>query len=133
MTQDQQEAATVELLALGGRLHGQRIAVPAGAQSWVDLLSAETYFRRDGVFPYVQVDPRNPRSVSLRKGWLIDLMIHESINQEPQVAAVWWKSLAMARLYEEFGREVDPREIIQNLPGGSGPDSPNGRAGQQHG
>lgn len=125
MNDEQQQPATPErrtLVAVGGRRHGESIEIPAGATTWVDLLSAETYHVRD--FKYVRRDPANPRSMSLRTGWRAFALMHEDIVADGQVAQQWWQALALERLFAAVGVEVPVSEIIPNQP----PQSPNGRA-----
>jgi hypothetical protein len=123
---DQRETqpATIRVLAVGGRRHGEEITIAAGQTSWVDLLSAETYYLRD--FKYVRRDPTNPRSMSLRTGWKAEALMHQDIAADSQLAQQWWMALALERLFLAVGREVPVSEIV----GGPPPQSPNGRTGQ---
>jgi hypothetical protein len=118
------EQAKVVLLAVGGRRHGQEITVGADDKSWVDLLTAQTYYRNR--FKYVRRDPANPMSVSLRTAWVCDVLVHESIYQDQALAQQWWMALSLERLFAAFGRQVPLSEVMGNVP----PESPNGRAGQ---
>jgi hypothetical protein len=110
------------MLAVGGRRHGEEIELPEGQTTWVDLMSAETYYARE--FKYVRRDPANPRSVSLRTGWKASALMHEDIAPDGALAQQWWMALALERLFLTVGREVPVAEIIGNMP----PESPNGRA-----
>lgn len=119
---------TETLLLIGGRRHGETVELPAGTAAWVDLLTADTYRRRP--FPYVQVDPQNPRSVALRRGFWLEALVHPDLYDDPGAARSWFTSLALARLYADVGREVPVADIqawMQSQPGGTA--SQNGRAG----
>lgn len=127
MTQGQEQGAgasvpaTVKLLAVGGRRHGEEIEIAGGQTSWVDLLTAQTYYLNE--FKYVRRDPANPMSVSLRTGYKALALVHEGIYTDQQAAQQWWMGLALERLFVAVGREVPLSEIIPKTP----PDSPNGR------
>jgi hypothetical protein len=115
-------AATVTMLAVGGRRHGEEITLAEGQTTWVDLLSAESYYAEE--FKYVRRDPANPRSMSLRTGWRATALVHEDIAADQGLRQQWWMALALERLFLEQGREVPVNEIIGNAP----PESLNGRA-----
>lgn len=113
--------ATRKLLAVGGRRHGEEIELPDGQLTWVDLISAETYYVRE--FKYVRRNPLNPMSMSLRTGYKAHALMHESIAADGQAAQQWWMGLALERLFVAVGWEVPISEIIPQQP----PESPNGR------
>lgn len=119
------DGAVVRRLAVGGLRHGEVIELPEDAKSWVDLLSAETYLLAS--YPYIERSPVNPRSRSLMKGFEITVLVHESIWNSPADAQAWFNSLALTRIYREFGREVPADQILKRFAGGQ---SPNGKAGQ---
>jgi hypothetical protein len=127
VTQDQQGGSgapapvTDKLLAVGGKRHGDEIEISRDQRSWVDLMSAETYYVSE--FKYVRRDPANPRSMSLRTGYKANALVHESIATDGQLSQQWWMGLALERLFAEVGREVPINEIIPRQP----PQSPNGR------
>lgn len=113
---------------MGGRRHGGTATVAPGTQSWVDLLTADTYLRRP--FPYVQADPENPRSHLNRRGFWLEAFVHQSIAGDPVAARSWFSSLALARLYEQAGVEVPVADIQAWMARqqGSAGGSQNGRA-----
>jgi hypothetical protein len=116
---------TTEVLPLlGGTRHGTTVEVTAGTSTWVDLLSASTYHRAR--FPYVAVDPANPRSRMLRKGYTAEVLVHEDIYNDPHAARVWLQSLALIRWFEQYGRSVDVSTIIPDT-------GPGGAAAEQNG
>ena len=104
-------AAHEELLLVGGKRHGEMVTIVAGAKSFVDLLSAQTYYRNG--FDFVRPSPENPRSQLLRRGYHAEAMVHESIHADRQQANAWWQSLALQRLFEAHGVEVPVEEIIR--------------------
>lgn len=110
------------LLVIGGRLHGETVEVNPGATSWVDLLSAETYYRAG--FPYIAADPQAPQSISRRKGYRMACLVHEDIHGDPNVARAFLQSLALLRVYAEHGTEV-PWESIAHPQGARPAGGPN--------
>ena len=114
----------VTMLCLGGKRHGQQIEVAADAVSWVDLLSAETYYVSE--FKFVAHDPVNPRSLELRTGYVCNALVHEDIAPDPTMANQWWQALALVRLFTDYGRQVPWQQIIPKRLAAP----PNGKAGQ---
>lgn len=117
------EPATERLILVGGKRHGEVVEVPAGAPNWVDLLAAETFYRRP--FAFARRDPSVTR-VTYVAAYQADALVHEDIAQNQQLAQAWWQAIALTRLFEAVGREVPIRDVVQ------GP-SPNGHGPQQHG
>lgn len=111
------------VMAVGGRRHGEMIEVQEGVPSWVDLMTAETYYAHR--FHFVEQNPVNPRSAALRKGFTAEALVHESIARDVQAANGWWQALALSRLFREIGGEVPVTDIIartQRPPGAAAPE-----------
>ena len=53
------------------------------------------------------------------QGWVINVMVHESIYDDKNEAHAWFQSLALTRLYEQYGRAVPATEILPKLGGPS--------------
>jgi hypothetical protein len=104
------------ILLVGGDGHGETVLVTRGVATWDGELG--TYHRR--TMRFMERSPVNPRSVSLRRYYAADVLVHESISDSPQEAYAWWQTLADVRLFREVGREVtgDAAEVAKFHPGG---------------
>jgi hypothetical protein len=97
-------ASKTRLLAVGGSRHNEEVTIAGDQTSWVDLLTAETYYRR--AFTFVAQNAANPHSALLRKAYRTEALVHESIAQDRQLAHAWWQSLALLRLSQSHGQEI---------------------------
>lgn len=108
-TMPEQPAEPVTMLAVGGPRHGEEITVPGGARSWVDIKSAETYYRN--AFVWIAHSPVNPRSALLRKAYRAEALVHESIAGDMALANAWWQALGLRALFDRYGVEVPVAEV----------------------
>ena len=90
------------LLLIGGEGHGDQVEVGLGVAAWHGEVGV--YHRR--TMRFMARDPRNPRSAVLRRYYVADVLVHESMADDTQTAYAWWQSLADVRLFEQVGREV---------------------------
>lgn len=103
------------MLLIGGPRHGQEEVVSYGVDSLAtDHEGREVIYHRR-TMRFVARSPINPRSVSLRRYYTADVLVHELIADDPAEAYAWWQSLADQRLFEAHGVEVtgDPEEVAR--------------------
>lgn len=101
------------LLFVGGPQHGQEFNVADDRNSWVDVLSATTYYRR-----------RIVRPITNEKGLVVFVMAHESLHPVHLQALI--ADVLVTRWFKEAGTEVS----IEARPGAAPPPGPqrNGRS-----
>lgn len=113
---DTPEAATkVRLMLIGGTRHREVIEVEPTTSTYVDLMTATTYYVRP--FSYIKRDPAQPKSLLRATGYRAMALVHESIQDDPQAAFQHWQDAALDLLFAEFGKEVPAVEIAKRAAG----------------
>jgi hypothetical protein len=101
--------ATVELVLLGGHRHGHTQQVAADATSWVDLITATTYYRR----PFAW-GGNDPTSLTQPQPWVAyqaEALVHEAIAGNRMAMDSWWLGLAMLNLMRQYGTEIPMGQV----------------------
>lgn len=111
VTEEAAAPAPVTLFCVGGQRHGERIEVAPTATTWVDIMTATTYYVRP--VHSIDRDPANPRSLLRAKGWRTAALVHESIAADAPTYHSHWTALALSRLMDEAGAiEVPVTELV---------------------
>jgi hypothetical protein len=103
------------VLLIGGKRHGDDVTMDDGQLTFVDIVNAETYYRRQLVRVFTH--PVTGRPVkALRQ----ELLVHEHVPNQQAVQILLGDLLAL-RWFEASGTEL----AIQEMP--SAPNNENGR------
>ncbi len=101
----------VTLFAIGGPRHRQRIQVAADQSTYLDLVSASTYYRKP--MSYVR---RNITTTAPDGLFVVDVLVHESLIAQPadqpahtaakhQAASGMWTDVVLCAWMEEHGEQ----------------------------
>jgi hypothetical protein len=96
--------AAEALLIVGGPRHGEQVTVPAGAPTWLDIITATTYYRRP--FDWAANDPTSLDEPKPVAAYHAEALVHERIADNAAAYSSWWLGMAMNAWMDRYGEQV---------------------------